>query len=589
MPEYGFSPEDENDEITGIGADIFVRKKKPGHAVGVGYFVDVYENGIKVDSIEAKTKKDVKKILDEYKGKYNTQRSFEIESQQHVTYTTKEERGEDTPKSRVDEKIVQPKEPKIIQEQGATAMHAFDQLLLKKASIVENLLNHLKDPTPPIKKRAEAPMNSPVAMGTPPPPAPTGTPSSGTSDVEKENVDFIPETPSEEKLTAESAIELEKKIADSLVKKIITYINENPQEPVDRLYNTIKKFNSSVKKSIKNWEKTSGEVLNVTSIATRVKSVVNSGNVEMIKKMSGMDVTPDVAAKIQEVTLKEIGSQLDQGSLMDIDKAAAVSAPDAIKKIIDITAVAPENEATFSAAEAIKNAFGDKIPENIIEMLPDTFSGQSVATALQQIESGLSGTEQSVGSTSAGPTVEIQIKAFWKYVQTTHKTATLERFFEDWVNSQNIELNEARQVFAAVAEEIDDLFFDKLAVVHSAPLFDITIINPDGDYYFMGQVAFEKGMFDRPVLMPTGPLDANTGKILDYTIDVAEAFDHKIKGYTTQKPTKKVRYTDEEELNTTMSEIQKKIQEFAPVIVPNMTVRFEPDMTSYAAVTQRKK
>ena len=81
-------------EPTGVGADIFIRKRLPGATVGVGYEVEIYENGVKQDEVVVKKKDDVIKIIQSFKDKYQTDRAFQNINQLHITYKTKEERGE---------------------------------------------------------------------------------------------------------------------------------------------------------------------------------------------------------------------------------------------------------------------------------------------------------------------------------------------------------------------------------------------------------------------------------------------------------------------------------------------------------------
>ena len=61
------------DEISsGVGANIFFRKKRPGPTVGDGYIIEIYENGVKIDEKEVKGKKEIKELIDSYKTKYNS-------------------------------------------------------------------------------------------------------------------------------------------------------------------------------------------------------------------------------------------------------------------------------------------------------------------------------------------------------------------------------------------------------------------------------------------------------------------------------------------------------------------------------------
>ena len=83
MPQTELLREDE--VSSGVGANIFFRKKRPGPTIGDGYIVEIYENGVKVDEKEAKGKKEIKELIDAYKSKYNTLRSFQNEVLTNIT------------------------------------------------------------------------------------------------------------------------------------------------------------------------------------------------------------------------------------------------------------------------------------------------------------------------------------------------------------------------------------------------------------------------------------------------------------------------------------------------------------------------
>jgi len=458
----------EDEESTGVGADIFVRKKKPGPTVGVGYYVDIYESGVKINSVEARTKKDVKQILDEYKGKYNTLRSFEIESQQHITYKTKEERGEEPIKKPEEEKKP---EMEVTTERGETAMQTIDQVLLKKASIIETMLTRLKYPTLPIKKWAE------TAVG-------------------QGNVDIFPETPPEAGATDETVVD-EKTTADKISKKLIEYVQNNAQKPVDELYNGIKHWISIVKKKLKEWEKMSGQPLDRKMIAEQIKNAVTSGDAAIIKQVSGLDVTPEVAAALQKVTLMEIGSAQDSGVLAEsIGKAASLD--DDVAKVVGIVSKAPESEAKFEAAQALKETFGDSIPD-IVQMLPETFHGKAVEKAIMEMEQDAASKSDSISTTavnptSMNPTVEISIKAFWNYAYRAKKTASLETLFEEWVNNEKLELEQARLILAGVYKGAYTLLRNKSALVSADSLLDILISDPNNATVYDGWIKLDDSM-----------------------------------------------------------------------------------------------
>jgi len=506
MAESDFGQLKETEESTGVGADIFIRKLKPGAMVGVGYYVDIYENGLKVDSKRVKTKKEVTEILDMYKDKYNTLRSFEIESQQHITYKTKEERGEvplkkpEKPKKTEEELKKERKEQR--EERGETAMQTIDTILIRKASVVEKLLNRLKYPTLPIKRWAE-------------------------TAVEQGSVDIFPETPPAENSTDTSVVD-EKTVAKQMVSKLIEYTQANAQKPVDDLYNGIKHWMSIVKKKLRDWERMAGQSLDRATIAQLIKGAVTSGDPAIIKNFSGDVVTPEIAVTLQKVTLMEIGSSQDKGVLAEsIGKAASLE--DEVAKVLGVVSKSPEAEAKYEAASALKETFGDSIPD-IIQMLPETFHGKAVEKAIMEMEQdaknksdGISTT--AVNPTSINPTVEIQIKAFLTYAKESQKTASLDTLFEDWINLKNIDIEDARIIYSTLLNSIDDTFGNRIAVPTGKPLFDIKLLDDKGMVIMEGDVAFMKGAAMRPIVIPTGPLAFGQKHISPLAVQVGNALE----------------------------------------------------------------
>jgi hypothetical protein len=245
----------------GAGTDIFVRKSQPGAAVGVGYWIDIFQNGVKIDSFRVETKKRVIEIVRKYKEKYHTDRSFLNESQTHITYKTKEERGE-------------------------TAMN-LDQELIKKASTIHSALQKLLTPLLPVKIReAEA---------------------IGESIINPQGINFIPETPGQD------ASMSEEKIGPMIASKFVEFVNKNqPQQgqewiKADDLYNPLKKWLTAIKKKINDYERMNNVQLDMQKISDAAEVITFSGDPQKIKESLKIDVTPDVAAKVKEVSGMKAG------------------------------------------------------------------------------------------------------------------------------------------------------------------------------------------------------------------------------------------------------------------------------------------
>ncbi len=127
---------------TGEGTDLYIRKVAPGSQFGQGYIVDIYDYGEKVDEVFVRTKKEVYQLVREQKDRYHTDKAFENMQHLHVTFKSPGEQG-----------FSQQKESSL---QGDTTMH-IDEILLRKANHINNLLATLKDPSIPKKviKNAE--------------------------------------------------------------------------------------------------------------------------------------------------------------------------------------------------------------------------------------------------------------------------------------------------------------------------------------------------------------------------------------------------------------------------------------------------
>jgi len=242
---------------SGAGTDIFIRKVKPGAAVGVGYFFDVYENGVKIESTKIDTKKHVLQLIKDYKEKYHTNRAFQNELQVHITYKTKEERGE-------------------------IAMQSLDQELLKKANNINIALQKLISPDLPIKIR-----EAELAVG---------------------NVDFIPTTPGGTEGTMD-----ENGIGTTIASKFVEFISgSQPQQgqewiKSDNLYNPLKKWLTVISKKIKEFEQTNNTKLDRNKISDIAEAAVLSGDANLLQQKTQMQVSPEVAVKVKEVGSMKAG------------------------------------------------------------------------------------------------------------------------------------------------------------------------------------------------------------------------------------------------------------------------------------------
>ncbi len=488
MPQTELLREDE--VSSGVGANIFFRKKRPGPTIGDGYIVEIYENGVKVDEKEAKGKKEIKELIDAYKSKYNTLRSFQNEVLTHVTYKTKEERGEDLTPPAEQEQTMREEKENNQQERGEIAMQAVDQILIKKAGQIHGLLQRLINPGTPLKKRADA--------------------------SEVGDVSFLPETP--EIPGMESAELTEETIATEIAKKIVEYFNtkvtESPKEGTDKetsaapvvapaiappasaqapaavpppitasydkerikvsyeiddLYNDIKGWLTKVKKILKNSEKTTGKKFDKAKIIGAVKTTVTSGDPAKIQEATGITVTNEVAEVMRDIMIKPTGSpkpgqvtqqlgketEMAGGTLTDsIDKAAA-TIEDKIVKVIGLTNSGKDSD----AHELLKETGVQELDE--FKGLPNTMGGNVINNMIKEIIQEAEGNGAKNDSGEDVAIIEICASDFWNYAGNLNRVASVDRIFEEWINKKGMSLNNALIVWSKIQDDINEAFARK--------------------------------------------------------------------------------------------------------------------------------
>jgi len=487
------------DEISsGVGADIFFRKKKPGPIVGEGYIVEIYENGVKVDEKEVKHKKDVKEIINQYKAKYNTQRSFLNEVQTHVTYKTKEERGEElTPPSEQEKNIREEKEKNNIQNlRGETAMQSIDQILIKKAGHVHELLQRLINPDTPLKKRATA--------------------------VEEGNISFLPETPNIEDTNTGNITE--ESVAKQIATKIVEYFNEKVTESptegtdklsgpapastseetplpitanknqernkisyeIDDLYNDVKAWLADVKKVLKNYERSTNKQFSRKKIIEVVKNIVTSNDPKLIQRETGSIINDNVAKVMQEIMLKETGSpspgqntqelgkatETTGGTLTDTINKAAITLQDKVMKAVDLINTDQENSTT----NFIKEVGLENIDE-IEKLLPDTMNGNKIKQIIEEMNSEIQDENDDENELAI---IEIHTSEFWNYVGNLNRTASIEKVFEDWINRKKLSIENALNIWNKIQNDINKAFNRNTTAIYKhleEPVFTIDVVH----------------------------------------------------------------------------------------------------------------
>ena len=414
----------------GTGTDIIVRKIGPASSIGEGYYVDIFEGGIKNEekSTKLKNRKEVTKLIKSYKQKYHTDRAFHNETQFHVTYKTREERG--------DEK----------------AMNNLDYELIKKADYIQGMIQRLIDPTSPIKIREAGIVDN--------------------------NVNFIPETqnPSgepEEPVTPDT-------VGKELAKEIVTFINENAPEQGeewlknDDLYNPIMKWLSAVRKKKRDYKKMTGTGIDIKSSVNKAYDVLFSGKPEMIKTGTGIDVTPEVAEKVKEVCLMTSGktSKKNKGVENEIP-AAPIGLPKAANTNDDINKLVgfvqkkhDENDAQKSIEEFQNSNSGidvNKIVKKLDELKegePKNYAEHSILNTKSQMddrEENLKYDSDDIGDMISSRKM-YSTHLFWDYAKNLNKVASVEDTFEEWIGKTGLSLEIAGKVWDNVRLDIIERF-----------------------------------------------------------------------------------------------------------------------------------
>jgi hypothetical protein len=479
----------EEEEPTGVGTDLFIRKNKPGPTVGVGYTIDVFENGIKIDTKQEKQKKNIKHIIDEKKDKYHTQRAFQNENQLHITYKTKEERGEFPP----------PEVKKPEEERKETAMENLDKELIRKANAINGLLQRLVDPTIPIKKRAEEMTDPLQQLETSSVSSPDATQPAQTADAN-----------------------IEKQIADGMFEKLIEFIKEEassspadeatgeateepidfiPQTPMaatasfaskrdkiaeiqlDNIYNKVKSWVSKVIKKLNLFEKDNPDkkidrdaVTNdVTQRIMALQPNDQGLTQEDIEVLQQAVQKPKGIPQKTQAKAEASGTEVSSPPVIGLEEAqppagapttasesavvkTAMNITDMVEKLIGEVGTKNDGLVMFDVKDIVKDKIGED-PENLMQVqkaLPQNFPGCALNRGITEM----------LTPKNDEPTitvVEVKASEFWDYAKNMNKTATLENAFEEWINKESVSLGQANDIWNKVSIDINRLFEDKTA------------------------------------------------------------------------------------------------------------------------------
>jgi chemotaxis protein CheY-P-specific phosphatase CheC len=416
----------------GIGTDIFIRKKAPGSQVGEGYIVDIYQNGVKTDSMEKNTKRETVELIQSFKDLYNTNRAFQNELQVHITYKTKEERGE-------------------------TAMLSIDQTLLKQASDIQNLLSRILDPEIPIVIRTAA---DPVDIATQPAPA-------GTADqAGLGNVTSVPSTPAPEGMQDNKA-KIKKFMTDEIIKKFTTFVKKRYDEgraEIDEIFNPLRSWYSKLKKEIERWNQMSEEKLSkedITDVVKETSKILLSKDINIISKASGIQIDQNVADLIAQVSGRSVGKpgEAEKGGELGGNPEESKTKESTYKVVTGNI-----EEELYHFERQLQNSPTNPIPTLAKELGLDS---KEKVQQLNEILSKKSNLTESLTAIKtwvdeeiqAGKKAEDKTKEFWRYASEFVGVANIDDVFFEWLgNSEQLSLEEVNHTWKKVNSDINSAF-----------------------------------------------------------------------------------------------------------------------------------
>lgn len=432
---------EEYEKLTpGIGTDVFIRKKAPGSQVGEGYIIDIYQNGVKTDSMEKNTKRETIELIQSFKDLYNTNRAFQNELQVHITYKTKEERGE-------------------------TAMLSIDQTLLKQASDIQNLLSRILDPEIPVVVRTAA---DPVDLATQPAPSATAE-QSGLG-----NVTSVPSTPAPEGMQDNKA-KIKKFMADEIVKKFTTFVKKRYDEgraEVDEIFNPLRSWYSKLKKEIERWNQMSEEKLSkedITDVVKETSKILLSKDVNIISKATGIQIDQNVADLISQVSGRSVGKpgEAEKGGEMGGN-------PEESQKKESTYKVGTGNieEELYNFERQLQNSPTNPIPTLAKELGLDSKDKVEQLNEILSKKSNLTESQTAIKTwveeeIQADKKAEDKSKEFWKYASNFVGVADIDDVFFEWLgNSESLSLVEVEHIWNKISSDIDEIY----KVVTAAPV-----------------------------------------------------------------------------------------------------------------------
>lgn len=425
LKEGAEKPEEYTKITPGVGTDVFIRKKAPGSQVGEGYIVDIYENGVKIDTLTKENKRETIELIREFKEKYNTDRAFQNELQVHITYKTKEERGE-------------------------LAMTSLDNQLMKKANTIQNILFRLLRPEMPVIHRtAEEGMGGVESIPT--------VPGAG---IDKESIKQF--------------------MLDEIMKKYTQFVKDkvSQESPIDDIYNSLRKWYGKLSDNILMFNKqdesnqfTKADIEPIISETTRV---LTSKDPQLITKTTGIEIDQGIADAMAEVGTKSVGKpgEAEKGGDLGGDPETAQTREEAAAGANSNRVVKGTIEDDIFDLEKQIQAFGTTrsipqlaqelkldTPEKIKEMHDMLSRSADLNEAQTAIKVWVEDEMRHEEKTSTVKEWPEKVSEFWKYASTVQGVHNIDDIFMEWLPASGIETAEkTAAVWDGICRDVESAF-----------------------------------------------------------------------------------------------------------------------------------
>jgi len=242
-------------------------------------------------------------------------------------------------------------------------------------------------------------------------------------------------------------------IVSKTLQKLVDYISSNMATDDGVLYNELKKWYKSLGDIIsENNQANPDNELDRGQISQKVKEITLAGDPAAYSEI-GIEVTPEVAKRIQEVNGKavsskggDVSSDASVGGETTAEKAASI-----IDKFLGGMRRAEDGK-EFSEAD---KQFIEKHKNEITTELPAS-GGTEAESKLLNAAKNPNGTNPLQPTSQVQPTA--MASEFWKYVKTASVVGDLDKVFTSWANGKFSSLEELGSVWSTVYAEATGAF-----------------------------------------------------------------------------------------------------------------------------------